>query len=291
MSADLAVTGVQPSRVSHKGYSHYRVRAKTSYVDETLFGHSDGLQSSVAEFEPPWGSTSQTGSRQPLLWSPSSQMRPSTNGEIGPVPTPAKCGGMPVKKNKYRLKSCMPSYCDESLFGPKQEDPGWEAPWTAKEDKIKTRPLLWTPSVHKISSNALCSSSTQFSSAKRNPVKPHYPTTRESSADFIAEYRGKTDYWKRPNSDNDSAKDTPIRERTQSLTRMRITRKRIVKADSTQNTTRNTEQLQCRQMSAFTVLSGPQYCNRQRPGSLSDYVSCGQPKAAGSIKLNPPWKY
>ncbi|XP_041058255.1 RBPJ-interacting and tubulin-associated protein 1-like isoform X1 [Carcharodon carcharias] len=287
MSSDLAVTDLQPSHVRHKGCSRYRVRAKTSYVDETLFGHSNGLQRSVAEFEPPWGSTSQTGSQQPLLWSPSSQIRPSANGKIGPVPTPSKCGGTPIKKNKYRLKCRMPSYCDESLFGSKQEDPGWEAPWTAEEDKIKIRPLLWTPSVHKISSNEFCS---EFSPAKGNPVKPPYAVTKESSTDFITEYRDKADYWKRPNSDSDSVNDTPIRERSQSLTRMHNSKKRIVKADSTY-TARNTEQLQYRPISAFTLPSGPQHYNRWRPGSMSDSVSSNQPKTTSSVTINPPWKY
>uniref|UniRef100_UPI00398E83D7 RBPJ-interacting and tubulin-associated protein 1-like n=1 Tax=Pristiophorus japonicus TaxID=55135 RepID=UPI00398E83D7 len=291
MAADLAVTGVQPSRVSHKGCSHYRVRAKTSYVDETLFGHSNRLQSSETEFDPPWISTSQAGSQQPLLWSPSSQTRPSANGQIGPVPTPSKCGGTPIKKNKYRLKYCMPSYCDESLFGSKQEDPGWEAPWTAKEVKMKIRPLLWTPPMHKISSNAFCSRSNQFTSTKGNPVKPLYPATRESSTDFIAEDRGKTDYWQRPNSNNDSANDTPIRGRSQSLTRIHNARKQIAKADSIQNIPRNAEQLQSRPISAIVVLSGPQHFNRPRSGSLSDSVSFSRPKTTGSVKLNPPWKY
>ncbi|GCB62812.1 RBPJ-interacting and tubulin-associated protein 1-like [Scyliorhinus torazame] len=291
MSGNFAVTDVQPSRVCHKGCSHYRVRAKTSFVDETLFGHSNGLQSSVAEFEPPWGSSSQTGSRQPLFWSPSSQIRPSANGDIGPVPTPSKCGGTPVKKNKYRLKCRKPSYCDESLFGSKQDDPGWEAPWTTQEDKRNIRPLLWTPTVHKISSSESCSHNTQFSSTKGNPVKPPYSVTREPSTDFIAEYRGKADYWKRSNSNNDSANDTPVREPSQSLTRMHSSRKRIAKADSTHNTTRNTEQLQCRPISAFTLLSEPQRYNRQRPGSVSDSVSCSYPKTTDSVTLNPPWKY
>ncbi|XP_078083147.1 RBPJ-interacting and tubulin-associated protein 1-like [Mustelus asterias] len=286
MSGNLAVTDFQPSHVRHKGCSHYRVRAKTSYVDETLFGHSNELQSSLAEFEPPWGSTSQTGSRHPLLWSPSSQIRPSATGEIGPVPNPSKCGSTPIKKNKYRLKCRMPSYCDETLFGSKQEDADWEAPWTAQEDKIKIRPLLWTPSVHKISSNESCSRSVQFSFAKGNTVKPPYSNTRESCHDFIAEYRGKADYWKRPNSDNDSANDTPARERPQSLTRIPSSRTKIVKVDS-----RNTEQLQYRPISVLTSHSGPQHYNKQRPGSRSDSVSRSQSKTTSSVILNPPWKY
>ncbi|XP_028680060.1 RBPJ-interacting and tubulin-associated protein 1-like [Erpetoichthys calabaricus] len=49
------------------------------------------------------------------------------------------------KKNKYRLKSHSPSYCDESLFGPLLEPPSWEAPWSKKEDTFKVRPLLWYP--------------------------------------------------------------------------------------------------------------------------------------------------
>ncbi|XP_020367302.1 RBPJ-interacting and tubulin-associated protein 1 isoform X2 [Rhincodon typus] len=291
MSADKAVNAVQHSHVRRKGFRHYRVIGKTSYVDETLFGNSSGLRSSVTEFEPPWGSTSQTGSQQSSSWNSSSQIKPSANGEIGLVPNAHKCDGTPIKKNKYRLKGHVPSYCDESLFGTKQEDPDWEAPWTAQEDKIKIRPLLWTPSVHKISSNAFCSCSCQFSSAKGNPVKPLYSVTRESCTDPITEKRGKSDYWKRPKSDKDSTNGTTIQEQSKSLTRIPSPWKRIVKADSPLNTARNTEQLQCRPISPFTRLSGPKHCNKQKPGNLSDSVSYSQPKITGSVTLSPPWKY
>ncbi|XP_072443463.1 RBPJ-interacting and tubulin-associated protein 1-like isoform X1 [Chiloscyllium punctatum] len=294
MSADKAINAVQHSHVRHKGFNHYRVIAKTSYVDETLFGKSYGLRSPVAELESPWHSTSQTGAQQPSLWSSSSQIKPSAHGEVGLVPNPRKCGGTPIKKNKYRLKGHVPSYCDESLFGPKQEDPNWEAPWTAQEDKIKIRPLLWSPSVHNVSSNAFCSCSSQFSSAKGNPVKPLYLVTRESSTDAIAENRGKSDYWKQPKSDEHSTNSTPILEQSKSLVRKSSPWKRIVKTDFVKaklNTTRNTEQLQCRPISPFTGFSGPKHCNKQKAGKLSDYVSYSQPKVTDSVMLGPPWKY
>ncbi|XP_072921599.1 RBPJ-interacting and tubulin-associated protein 1-like [Hemitrygon akajei] len=284
MSADISITAVQPCRASHKGRSRYRVGAKTSYVDETLFGQSSKLQNSVDEFDPPWASTSQSCSQQPLLWSASVHAR--AGGDTSQIPVPLKSGGTPMKKNKYRLKCCKPSYCDESLFGPRQNDASWEAPWTAKDDKIKIRPLLWTPSLHKISSNVFPSSSNQLPSAKRNPMKPFCPTTKETSTDFNTEYKGKTDYWKRPDSNNASPNGTPFRRRAQSLTRVHSSIKETVKEDSIQNGSRIVKQLQGRPISVSAGFSG----FRLRSDSLSNSAAANRLKPS-SAKLNPPWKY
>ncbi|XP_069789296.1 RBPJ-interacting and tubulin-associated protein 1-like [Narcine bancroftii] len=286
MSTDIAITAIQPCRTSNKGQRHYRVSAKTSYVDETLFGPSSKLQNSLDAFDPPW--VSQAGSQPALLWSPSPQTR--LNGDLSQVSVPLKSGGTPIKKNKYRLKCCKPSYCDESLFGPRQDDAGLESPWTAEHDKMKMCPLLWIPSLHKISSNAFRSSSNQLMSAGQNPMKSLYPSTRESF-NFITEYKGKTDYWKRPDSNNASPNDTPIRRRSQSLTRMHISIKEMVKGDSTQNDPRNITQLRGRPISATTGLSDSKNCYKPRSGSLSGSVTANRLKTRSSVKLNPPWKY
>lgn len=45
----------------------------------------------------------------------------------------------------YRLKNHKPSFCDETLFGAKPGRQEWTAPWMAKEDIAKLRPLLLTP--------------------------------------------------------------------------------------------------------------------------------------------------
>ncbi|XP_078277853.1 RBPJ-interacting and tubulin-associated protein 1-like [Rhinoraja longicauda] len=288
MSADTAITAIQACRASHKGRSRYKVGAKTSYVDETLFGCSSKVQISMDEFDPPWVSASPATTQRPLLWSPSTQTRP--NGDVTQVPIPLKSGRTPIK-NKYRLKSCKPSYCDESLFGPRQDDASWEAPWTAKDDKIKIRPLLWSPTPRKISPSAFRSTSNQLPSDGRNPVKPLYPTTRESSADFITEYKGKTDYWRRPDSNNASPINTPVRRRSQSLTRKHNSMKEIVKDDSTLNAPRNIKSLRGRPISASAAHSGLQHCLRPRSGSLSDSATANRFNTTNSVKLNPPWKY
>lgn len=288
MSADIVITAIQACRTSHKGRSRYRVGAKTSYVDETLFGNSSKVQSSMDEFDPPWVSASPAATQRPLLWSPSTQTRP--NGDVSQVPIPLKSGRTPIK-NKYRLKSCKPSYCDESLFGPRQDDAGWEAPWTVKDDKIKIRPLLWSPTPRKISSSVFRSTSNQLPSDGRNPVKPHHPTTRKSSTDFITEYKDKTDYWRRPDSNNASPNDTPGRRRSQSLTRKDNSMKEIVKEDSTLNAPRNIKPLRGRPISASAVHPGLQHSLRTRSGSLSDSATANRLNTTNSVKLNPPWKY
>ncbi|XP_062890157.1 RBPJ-interacting and tubulin-associated protein 1-like [Mobula hypostoma] len=288
MSAGIAISAVQPCRAGRKGHSRYRVGAKASYVDETLFGQSSKLQNSVDEFDPPWASTSRSGSQQPLLWSPSVSTR--AEGDISQVPVPLKSGGSPMKKNKYRLKCCKPSYCDESLFGPRQNAASWEAPWTAKDDKIKIRPLLWSPSLHKISSNVFHSGSNQLPSAKRNPMKPFCPTTKETSTDFTTEYKGKTDYWKRPDSNNASPNGTPFRRRSQSLTEVHSSIKETVKEDSIQNGPRIVKQLQGRPISVSAGFTGSRHCLRPRSDSLSNSAAANRLKPS-SAKLNPPWKY
>eukprot|EP00062_Callorhinchus_milii_P016767 gi/632968407/ref/XP_007900509.1/ PREDICTED: RBPJ-interacting and tubulin-associated protein 1 [Callorhinchus milii] len=289
MSTDLAVTGVRASCISHKGNSQYRIKAKMSYVDESLFGRSNGLQSPVPEFEPPWVSKPQTEPQQPLLWSPvtiNSPNRRTANGETNPIPVPSKSGGTPTKKNKYRLKSHTPSYCDESLFGSKQDSPVWEAPWTAKENKVKIRPLLWSPITLKINSSAFHAGSTKNASPQAHPVKALSPDTGGSSSGFVAEYRGKTDFWKRPDS-NASSVATTTRGRSQSLTRWQQAPTQLGAVSSLLNSSRNAERLYCRPTSAFAGLSEPQHCGRRRSGSASSV----RPKMMDSRKPNPPWKY
>ncbi|XP_069070654.1 RBPJ-interacting and tubulin-associated protein 1 isoform X2 [Pleurodeles waltl] len=192
MALDLAVTGMQALQLQGKPRRSYRIKASTSYVDETLFGSPSKATRMVAGFEPPW--VEKTSPQRPLLWSPTSDGPGKETGNPksnSPASTPRK---------KYRVKSRSPSFCDETLFGPKLEDPGWEAPWAKKEDTLKLRPLLWTPP------SAPRVQSTRTTRAKPCPLKAIHPeTSQPPPEDFVTEYKGKTDFWKRPENEDDSA--------------------------------------------------------------------------------------
>ncbi|XP_030075148.1 RBPJ-interacting and tubulin-associated protein 1 [Microcaecilia unicolor] len=175
MSTDLKITGIQAFRSPHKGRSGYRVKSSTCFVDETLF--SSPFRSgrvSVPEFDPPWAE--KDTQQRPLLWSPQTPngiiRDHNASKHLSPVST----------SRKYRLKNCFPSYCDEMLFGPKKEEPEWEAPWVKKADKPKPRPLLWIPlSTPKLQSNR---------SAKQLPLKTvHLRSAMSNLADFRPEYK------------------------------------------------------------------------------------------------------
>nr|XP_033811905.1 LOW QUALITY PROTEIN: RBPJ-interacting and tubulin-associated protein 1 [Geotrypetes seraphini] len=137
MSTDLMITGIQAFRMPRKVRSAHHVKSSTSFVDETLFRspHRSG-RLSVPDFDPPW--TENIVEQKPLLWSPQ-----TPNGIKDPnvSKTPSPGGTL----RKYRLKNHFPSYCDETLFGQKKEEPEWEAPWVKKKEKPKLRPLLWIP--------------------------------------------------------------------------------------------------------------------------------------------------
>ncbi|KAJ7309612.1 hypothetical protein JRQ81_007666 [Phrynocephalus forsythii] len=124
--------GIQTPQLPRKGRG-CRVKAKASYVDESLFGSQAGHQTVAAVFDPPWVDNSARAPK-PLLWGP--DYNPSKTSP--PATTPRK-------RNKYRLKSHTPSYCDETLFGPKPGGQEWAASRAARYEVAMLRPLLWTP--------------------------------------------------------------------------------------------------------------------------------------------------
>ncbi|XP_006005490.1 RBPJ-interacting and tubulin-associated protein 1 [Latimeria chalumnae] len=290
MSVDLAITGIQASRLQHKGRSNYRVKSETSYVDETLFGSPSRPGRSVSGFDPPWTAASS----QLLIRSQPCQASPrelDTGLRTSPLPVPAKSSPPTCvpKKKKYRLKSHTPSYCDEMLFGSRQEDLGWEAPWTKKKEKVQLRPLLWTPPVsHKVHGQATSHSSPP----KGTPMKAVHPDTAGPPSDsFSPDYKEKTDFWKRPRSDLDPSRKSLSRERSHSLTRLSGGSGGPGAAGITAITPRK-DWAPCRRPSSayatLTGLGGDQH----RPGSagLSGTLSAGRPKTTGSIKIKPAWK-
>ncbi|XP_012586584.1 PREDICTED: RBPJ-interacting and tubulin-associated protein 1 isoform X2 [Condylura cristata] len=134
----LAVSGVQTLPQQHRS----RVKAKASFVDETLFGSPAGARLAPPDFDPPWV---EKVNRTKGVGTAASRV----SGARGSCETTSSRAGTPTlaprKKNKYRLISHTPSYCDESLFGSRPKGTSWETPWMAKEDAAKLHTLFWTP--------------------------------------------------------------------------------------------------------------------------------------------------
>ncbi|XP_043924373.1 RBPJ-interacting and tubulin-associated protein 1 [Protopterus annectens] len=288
MSTDLAITGIQANRAPHKRGAGYRVKSETSYVDETLFGTSCRAQTRVVNFNPPWVSSSNAPTPRPLLWSPQSKGpgELKSTAKAVPLQMPTKSStplSTPRKTNKYRLKSHSPSYCDESLFGPKPEDPGWEPPWVRKEDTISIRPLLWSPPAsNKISSRP---SSTRDRGV---PMKAFHPDTLDPRlTDLSEEYKGKTNFWKRPESDSGSNCTITDQDKAQFVNRIQSSYKGTEKLDTTRSKIE-----QCKTLySANGNVTGHWNHYRPRSASASDSQSLGRSKIAVSLQTKRPWKY
>lgn len=139
---EQAISGMQTLHRQHRCRRGYQVKARASYVDETLFGSPSGTRPPPPDFDPPWvekaGGAKGVGTEAPRA----SGARGSCETTSSRVSTPTLT---PRKKNKYRLISHTPSYCDESLFGSRPVGACWEAPWMVKGGASKLHTLLWTP--------------------------------------------------------------------------------------------------------------------------------------------------
>ncbi|KAM8816309.1 RBPJ-interacting and tubulin-associated protein 1 [Rhynchonycteris naso] len=138
---ELATNGMQTLRCQHRCRGGHLVKARASYVDETLFGSPAGTRPTPPDFDPPWVKASRTkGVSTEASWASGVNRSCETTSSRGSTPTLT-----PRKKNKYRLISHTPSYCDESLFGSRPKGTSWEAPGMVKGDAAKLHTLFWTP--------------------------------------------------------------------------------------------------------------------------------------------------
>lgn len=133
---------MQALHLQHRSPGSYRVKARASYVDETLFGSPTGTQPTLPDFDPPWV---QNCNRSRGV----SPGPPKVSLAKRDCESPSSRGSTPNltprKKNKYRLIGHTPSYCDESLFGSRPQGTSKERSRTAMEDAAKLRTLFWTP--------------------------------------------------------------------------------------------------------------------------------------------------
>ncbi|XP_006901050.1 PREDICTED: RBPJ-interacting and tubulin-associated protein [Elephantulus edwardii] len=142
LPVELTSSAMQTLHLQHRCRGGYRRKARASYVDESLFGDPTSLRPAPPDFDPPWvEETSRTRGVSP---GPLQATR-ATENCASTLPRDSTPALTPRKKNKYRLIGHTPSYCDESLFGPRPEAAGWESPWMAKGNAVKLHALFWTP--------------------------------------------------------------------------------------------------------------------------------------------------
>ncbi|KAG8596699.1 hypothetical protein GDO81_002016 [Engystomops pustulosus] len=201
MSLDLSITGQRTSLPPRKSRSAYRFKASKSYVDETLFDTAGGKVDPALQWT--------VGT--PIQGSCSASPRENNfTARSAPARTACSPAGTPRKKTQYKVKSRSPSYCDESLFGPKIEDCSWEAPWVKKEDTIRIRPLLWSPP-------PILRPQSSKTDKNQVPIRAVHPPDDRNGA--VGLYKGKGSFWKPPESDSDSGgcpsvRDSPASTRT-----------------------------------------------------------------------------
>ncbi|KAM8797580.1 RBPJ-interacting and tubulin-associated protein 1 [Eudromia elegans] len=230
--------------------SRGRRRARPSFVDESLFGSPAAARPPPPPFAPPW----------PV--------------EAGPDGTPVRG---PRARSSCRLKSRAPSYCDESLFGTKREDPAW----MKREDVARLRALLWSPSSAPRHQPGLCSRS------KETPLRAVHPRAPASPAleNLSTERRGNSYIWRRPESDSGSeGRGAPGRGRSRSLSRLN-TPESLPLASGYAKTEN------CKNQCPATAPATPRVpLMRVRSSSAAAPSFARSSKAASVCKPRPPWK-
>lgn len=142
MTDTFVITGTRPpSSTGSRPRSGYRKVSNTAEVDETLFRshnftqHHDSPRNDFS-LQPKAPKDKKRG--PPLIWAPSStDPKPSNYHNIKSRINHSH------ESQKYRFHNHKPTFVDETLFGPKLEEPSFEAPWAEK--KKKPTPLHWSP--------------------------------------------------------------------------------------------------------------------------------------------------
>lgn len=191
-----SVTGHRPSsRNSNRPGSGYHRLADRSSVDELLFTSHHPRHEDVVNFKPPWTETPRNKKSEkdkqpklkPLLWAPSDNRTSITSQSDRGGGLRMSNKGFHVdadRLNKYRPKKHTASFCDETLFGPRLEEPSFEAPWAEKVKKGK--PLIFSPVDYAKLTREQSACSARYSSAgtmdgrppSRQGRRPRTATTR-----------------------------------------------------------------------------------------------------------------
>lgn len=150
-----SATGSRPSsRTSNRPRSGYHVVSDKSNVDELLFSSHHPRNDRAPSFKPPWSTTPRKSEiekamkkpkMRPLLWSPGDRVTETSQSDRDAFrPRKSHTPTIDLERlNRYRPVKQIPSFCDETLFGPKLVEPSFDAPWADKVKKPK--PFLFSP--------------------------------------------------------------------------------------------------------------------------------------------------
>ncbi|GFS03549.1 Ras-specific guanine nucleotide-releasing factor RalGPS1 [Elysia marginata] len=179
--APSALSSSRPSSASTRHHG-YHAKARSSFVDESLFGsyHHTRLDEELKSFKAPWEYPKPPTPRntfavplrtkpvvkpkpkgRPLLWCPS----PDSATKLYPKRATGKPDSDSVKsssnenymwntRDHFRRLKHTPTFVDESLFGPRLQEPTFEAPWNERKkgEKRPVKPYLFDPSSNGMSS-------------------------------------------------------------------------------------------------------------------------------------------
>jgi hypothetical protein len=142
MADTFVITGTRPpSSSGSRPRSGYRKVSNTAEVDETLFRSHNFTQvhdSQNSSFPFPAKTPKEKKRGPPLLWAPTpNDEKPNNYHDVKPRINHSS------ESQRYRFHNHKPTFVDESLFGPKLEEPSFEAPWAEK--KRRPRPVNWAP--------------------------------------------------------------------------------------------------------------------------------------------------
>lgn len=264
---ELTHCGMQALHLQHRSPSSYRVKARASYVDETLFGSPAGTRPTLPDFDPPWVQNCNRV-RGVDLGPPKVSL---AKRDYESTPSRASTPNLtPRKKNKYRLIGHTPSYCDESLFGSQPQGTSKEGAWTAMGDAAKLRTLFWTPPPTPRGSHSPCS--------RETPVRAIHPAGPSKAEPRVDTGSPKMSH------DGLDASCSLGRRRSQSLTHLTVP-SMVHPASGVPQTN---EPWSPRPSTSGVTVRSPLATPKAQSGSVSGPAA--PKRGAGPPKPKPPWK-
>ncbi|KAL3888437.1 hypothetical protein ACJMK2_000804 [Sinanodonta woodiana] len=143
------------SSARSRSRSGYHLSHNASSIHESLFTSHNPTKNLSNNTPPPWPEHKrykdedkkkmEKPKMRPLLWAPPSPA-PTLDRESGFLESVKSTDTENSRLHKFRALRHTPTFVDESLFGPKLQDPSFDPPWVKKTAKaVRMRPLLWCP--------------------------------------------------------------------------------------------------------------------------------------------------
>ena len=138
---------------SDRPKSGYKTINNKSSVDELLFSshHNSNREDKPATFKSPWVITPKSKNEKlfkkskmrPLLWVPEDRKTGTSQSDRRCNHAVSRSHNHAGDLNRFRPVKQIPSFCDEGLFGPRLDEPSFEAPWAEKTKR--KQPFLFSP--------------------------------------------------------------------------------------------------------------------------------------------------